>query len=127
MADIYVCGHGEWGTIGRANAFVKIPTFTEVLMYKEIGDVLYVSEAEAILSRSKKALQPARVMRSYDSCPDMSLFPAPEFWKEFGSAAKKGGVEWLAVGSETWLSDILTRWHTRIHWIACSVRGLREK
>ena len=125
MAEIFVCGHGDWGTIGRSSVFVNLPTFTEVLLYKEVGDVLLVSEAEDILSRSKKALQPARVLRSYEHCPDLSLHPAPEFWKEFGSAAKKGGVEWLAVAKETSLSDIVSRWHTRIHWIACSVRALR--
>lgn len=124
MAEIFVCGHGGWGTIGRSRIFVDVTGFTEVLFYKEIGYPLTVAEAMAILSRAPGALQPERSI-SRTQCPDMSLYPAREFWNEFGSAAKKGGVEWLAVAQETSLSDLLKRWSgTRIHWIACSVREM---
>lgn len=125
MAEIFVCGHGGWNVMG-ASGFVNLPKFTEILLYKEIGEALYVDEAEDILSGARNALQPTRIIRAYENCPDMSLYPATEHWNSFGSAAKKGGVDWLAVSTETRLSDIVTRWHSRIHWIACSVRQLRK-
>ena len=124
--DIYVCGHGGWGVDGRSSIFVQVPAGTEVVFYKEIGDVLYVSEAEAILRGAPNALRPARVIRSFESCPEMTLYPAREFWQNFGAAATAGGVNWHAVASPTQLSYFL-RSHTpsRLHWIACSSRMLR--
>ena len=128
MADIYVCGHGGWGTIGHASIFVQIPSGTEVIFYKDIGDVLYVSEAEAILKGAPNALPPARTEGAYRQCPDMSLYPAQEFWSNFGAAANAGGASWHAVASETKLSHFLQQYPgTRIHWIACSVRRLHRK
>jgi hypothetical protein len=126
MADIYVCGHGGWGVIGYSSIFIKIPAGTEVVFYKEIGDVLYVSEAEDILRKAANALPPARVETAFHQCPDMTLYPAQEFWNNFGAAAATGGVSWHAVAGESKLSYFLERYPgTRIHWIACSVRELR--
>lgn len=126
MPDIYVCGHGGWGTVGYSSIFVQVPGGTEVVFYKEIGDVLYVSEAEAILRRAGNALKPARVLTAFRQCPDMTLYPAQEFWSNFGAAANTGGVNWHAVSSEAKLSYFLKRYPgARIHWIACSVRELR--
>jgi hypothetical protein len=126
MAGIYVCGHGGWGTIGYSEVFVEIPASTEVVFYKEIGDVLYVREAEAILAKAPDALNAARILTAYRQCPDMTLYPATEFWDKFGAAASRGGVSWHAVATETKLSYFLQRYPgTQIHWIACSVRELR--
>ena len=126
MTDIYVCGHGGWDTIGYSSIFVQVPAGTEVVFYREIGNVLYVSEAEAILRRANNALTPARVISAYQQCPDMTLYPAQNFWSRFGAAAGTGGVFWHAVATETKLSYFLERYPgTRIHWIACSVRELR--
>jgi hypothetical protein len=126
MPDIYICGHGGWGIIGRSSIFVRIPAATEVLFYKEIGDVLYVSEAEAIMRRAPDALRPARTVGASTQCPDMTLYPAREFWNNFGAAAQAGGVPWHAVAAATRLSQFLERYRgARIHWIACSVRELR--
>ncbi len=126
MADIYVCGHGGWGTVGRSSVFVKVPQGTEVIFYKEIGDVLYVDEAEAILSKATHALQPARTISALRQCPDMSLYPAMEHWKSFGSAAGGAGSSWHGVSTTTRLSYFLQRYPgSRIHWIACSVRELK--
>lgn len=125
MADIYVCGHGGWGVIGYSSIFVQIPSGTEVVFYKEIGDVLYVREAEAILRKAPNALYPARTVDGYKQCPDMSLYPAQEFWSNFGASAEAGGSSWHAVAGETKLSYFLQRYSgCRIHWIACSVREL---
>lgn len=124
--ELYVCGHGGWGTIGRSSIFVPIPAGTEVVFYKEIGDVLYVREAQDILSGSPNALRPARVVRSGMQCPDMVLHPAQEFWEQFSRAATLGGRNWHAVASDTWLSYFLRRYMScRVHWIACSVRELK--
>ena len=125
MTDIYVCGHGGWGTIGYSSIFVQVPGGTEIVFYKEIGDVLYVREAEAILSGAANALPPARTVTAFKQCPDMTLYPAQEFWSNFGAAAQTGGANWHAVATETKLSFFLMRYPgTRIHWIACSVREL---
>lgn len=125
--DIYVCGHGDWGTIGRSGIFVTVPSGTEVIFYKEIGDVMLVSEAEAILSGAPNAPLPERVIRGGMQAPDMSLHPAREFWQEFGAAASRSGASWHAVATETHLSQIFERYQggsLTIHWIACSVRDL---
>ena len=125
--DIYVCGHGGWDVIGRSGIFTTVPQGTEVIFYKEIGDVLYVSEAEAILSGSTAALQPAREIRGGMQAPEMTLYPAREFWTEFGAAAQRSGANWHAVATDTRLSHFLQRYPgTRIHWIACSVRELNR-
>ena len=125
--DIYVCGHGGWGTIGRSSIFTRVPTGTEVVFYKEIGDFLLVREAEEILSHSGNAPQPERIVRGGQQAPEMTLYPATEFWKEFGKAASTGGVSWHAVSTDTPLSYFLQRYAwSRIHWIACSVRELRS-
>lgn len=126
MTDIYVCGHGGWATIGYSSIFVQIPAGTEVVFYKEIGEVLYVREAEAILRRANNALSPARVIGAYQQCPDMTLYPAQNFWPRFGAAAGVSGAYWHAVATDTNLSYFLERYPgTRIHWIACSVRELK--
>lgn len=123
--DIYVCGHGGWGVDGRSSIFVQVPAGTEVVFYKEIGDVLYVSEAEAILRGAPNALRPVRVIRSFESCPEMTLFPAREFWRSLGAAATAGGANWHAVASPTQLSYFLRAYTpSRLHWIACSSRML---
>jgi len=123
--DIYICGHGGWGVIGRSGIFVPVPTGSEVVFYKEIGDVMLVREAEAILSGGRGALLPERTIRGGMQAPEMSLYPAREFWPQFGAAAQKGGVDWHAVADETPLSYFLERYRgARLHWIACSVREL---
>jgi hypothetical protein len=125
MPDLYVCGHGGWDAFG-AGIFAKLPRGTEVILYKEIGQFLLVTEAEAILSRSPGALAPERVIDSHKNCPDLTLYPAEEFWSQFGTAANRGGVDWLAVASPTRLSELFQRWAgARIHWIACSGRYMR--
>ena len=127
MPDIYVCGHGGWGIIGRASIFTKVPTGTEVVLYKEIGSVLYVPEACEILSRSPNALRPARIINSSTRCPDLTLAPIPEHWGALGRAAESGGTQWLAVAQPTQLKDILLRYGlSRVHWIACEGRMLRK-
>jgi hypothetical protein len=125
MPDIYVCGHGGWGVIGYSSIFVSVPGGTEVVFYKEMGEVLLVREAEDILRRAPSALAPVRTVMAHRQCPDMSLYPAQEFWNRFGAAAATGMVSWHAVAVETRLSYFLERYPgTRIHWIACSVREL---
>jgi hypothetical protein len=125
MPDIYVCGHGGWGIVGRANIFTKVPAGTEVVLYREIGSLLYVPEACDILARSPNALRPARTIKSPNQCPDLTLYPAREFWNALGEAAQRGGTHWLAVAQDTRLSDILRRYGlSRVHWIACEVREL---
>jgi hypothetical protein len=123
--DIYICGHGGWDVIGRSSVFTTLPGGTEVVFYREVGQELMVSEAEAIMRRDPGALRPARVIKQYTQCPDMTLHPAREFWNEFGAAATGGGVHWHAVAQPTRLRHFLERYPgCRIHWIACSVRSL---
>lgn len=123
--DLFVCGHGGWGVIGRSGIFVTVPMGTEVVFYKEIGDVLLVREAEAILGHASGAPQPARSIRGGMQAPEMTLYPAREFWTRFGTAAKAGAVEWHAVANDTPLSYFLERYPgVTLHWIACSVREL---
>lgn len=123
--DLYVCGHGGWGIVGRSGIFVPVPLSSEVVFYKQIGDVLLVREAEDILRRNRKALAPERTIRGGMQAPEMSLYPAREFWRNFGAAAQEGNVEWHAVATETRLSYFLERYPgVRLHWIACSVREL---
>lgn len=125
MLDIYVCGHGGWATIGYSSIFVQVPQGCQVLFYKEIGEVLYLEEAMAILRRAGNASIPVRTVTPNQSCPDMTLYPAEKFWGEFGAAANAGGVNWHAVQSETRLNYFLKRYpYAHIHWIACSVREL---
>lgn len=124
--DLYACGHGGWGLIGRSGIFVTVPLSSQIVFYKEIGDVLLVSEAENILRGNNRALEPARTIRGGMQAPEMSLYPAREFWAKFGAAAQEGNVEWHAVAAETRLSYFLERYPgARLHWIACSVRELR--
>lgn len=127
MPDIYLCGHGGWGVIGHASIFVQVPSGTEIVFYRDIGNVLYVSEAEAILRRAANALKPARVVTGFQQCPDMSLYPANEFWPQFSRAAGTGGVNWHAAATETKLDFFLMRYPgCRLHWIACGSRQLRK-
>ena len=126
MSDIYVCGHGGWATIGYSSIFVQVPQGCQLVLYKEIGEVLYLNEAVAILRRAGNAPIPARTVTSYQSCPDMTLYPAENFWGNFNAAANAGGVNWHPVSSETRLNYFLRYYsYARIHWIACSVRELR--
>ncbi len=127
MPGIYVCGHGGWGTIGRPSVFTTVPAGAEVVLYTEIGSVLYVSQAVEILSRSGNAPRPVRTIGSRRQCPDLTLYPAQEFWNDFGRAATQGGTQWLAAAQPTSLSSILLRHGLgRVHWIACGVRELRQ-
>jgi hypothetical protein len=126
MADIYVCGHGGWRVIGMSSVFVDVPAFTEVVFYKDIGWELDLTEAEAILRGDANAPQPERTVASFSHCPDMSLLPS-QYDAQFAAAATTGGVNAFVVTAETKLSDLLEQCKgNRIHWMACSSRGLRH-
>jgi len=126
--DIYVCGHGGWDTIGRSAIFTRVPSGSEVVFYKEIGEAMLVSEAEEILSLSPAAPRPERIIEGGQRAPEMTLYPAREFWNEFGRAASASGVNWHAVARDTPLSHFLQTYAwARIHWIACSVRELNRR
>lgn len=123
--DLYVCGHGGWEVVGRPTVFKPLPAGSEVVLYREVGDAMLVTEAEDILRGSPHALLPERVIRQYMQCPDMTLAPATEFEPRFAAAAATRGVRWVAVMGHTRLSELLARHPgTRLHWIACSVRVL---
>ncbi len=123
--DLYFCGHGGWDTRGHSSVFVEVPAGTEVVFYKEVGYPLTVGEARKILEHDSQALRPVRTIRGPMQAPEMTLYPAQEFWPVFGAAAKVGHADWHAVATETRLGALLQRYRSaRIHWIACSVREL---
>ncbi len=128
MPDVYLCGHGSWEVIGLASVFVTIPPFTEVVFYKDIGEELDLTEAEAILRGDANAPTAVRTVSgtSFQSCPDMAIFPS-QYEAEFTAAAEAGGVQDQVrfATRECRLSDLADELSgSRIHWLACSVRGL---
>ena len=90
MADIYLCGHGEWSRSG----FTRVPEGTSVLVYTPMGRFLSEGQSHAIMAGAADAMRPYQVFRQYDGVPDMTLLSSPEFADGDARAAMRGGA-WL--------------------------------
>ena len=125
--NVYVCGHGGWDVIQRATVFFAVPAGSEVVFYKEIGNTMDLTEAEALLRGDGTGPLPARQIRSYMQAPDMTLDPCPEFQARFAAAAATGGARAFMVPAQMRLSELIRHFpNSRVHWMACSVRELAE-
>jgi hypothetical protein len=125
MADLYLCGHGAWDTIGAATGFVNLPRDTTVKFYSETGQVLYLGQACDILAHLPNAPAPVQSFTQYQSVRDMKLYPCPEYRTDFEQAALAGGSTMAMANGEIMLSDVVNQYPGYdLHWLACSVRNL---
>ncbi|BDG70249.1 putative adhesin [Roseomonas fluvialis] len=123
MADIYLCGHGEWKTNGVPSGFANVPARTTVHFYTPIGRFLSIDQAMAIMGKGPGALQPDQSVGAYRTVTDLALYPAPEMRVRFMTAALNAGATAVMVDHDSMLSDLLTEYAGHdVHWLACRVR-----
>ena len=128
MAIVYLCGHGEWKTKGEGTVFTCVPAGTSLSVYSPVGRFLGVSDALAIMQHAQGAMQADHVFKAYESCPDTSLFPAPEFAGQFQQAGNIGGGQVHMVMQETKLRTLLNLYAgNELYWVACRGHNLRQE
>ncbi|HQI00099.1 MAG TPA: hypothetical protein PLF54_02110 [Deltaproteobacteria bacterium] len=125
MANVYLCGHGQWKTKGEAKIFTVLPKGTTLKVYVPVGRFLGVPDAMAIIRGDEGAMGPDQVFGPYQSCPDTSLFPAVEFQGQFQAVVNTAGGQLYMVMAETKLSALLNQFAGNdIFWIACRGHNL---
>jgi hypothetical protein len=123
MANIYLCGHGEWMTNGVASGFVSLPAHTTMSFYTPVGRFLSIGQARRILTGAADALQPDQVFRPYQSVTDLLLAPAPEMRVRFMTAALEAHATCVMVDRDTMLAELVQEYAGNdLHWLACRVR-----
>ena len=123
MANVFLCGHGEWKTSGRATIFATVPRGSTLSVYTPIGRFLGLSQACAILRGDQGRLTPDQKFRAYQSCTDLTLCPATEYGGQFRQAGASGGHQVHMVLGDTMLSDLMRQFEgDDLHWMACRVR-----
>ena len=123
MANIYLCGHGEWATVGAASGFVHLPPRTTLRVYTPIGRFLWIEQACAIMRGTPGALDPDQTFSQYQSVTDLTLHPAPEMRDLFLAAALTGGVRAEMVNQPRTLAQLAADFAGNdLHWLACRVR-----
>lgn len=123
MANIYLCGHGEWHTAGAQSGFVHLPPRTTLKFYTPVGRFLWVTQACDILRGSPQALTPDQAFGPYQSVTDLTLSPAEEMRVQFMTAALGGGVTAIMVDRQQTLAQLLEEYAGNdLHWLACRVR-----
>lgn len=123
MADIYLCGHGEWKTSGMPTGFASVPAGTTVSLYTPVGRFLGIGQAMKILAKAPDALKPDEVVQPYRTVTDLLLHPAPEMRVRFMTAALSSGANAVMVDKESLLSELMAEYAGNdLHWLACRVR-----
>lgn len=123
MANIYLCGHGEWNTRGAHSGFVEVPPRTTVRFYTPVGRFLSVGQACAILGGQPGALAPDQVFEQYKNVTDLTLHPAEEVRVRFMQAALNAHATAVMMDKARSLGDLLKEYAGNdLHWLACRVR-----
>jgi hypothetical protein len=123
MANIYLCGHGEWATTGARTGFITLPPRTTVSFYTPVGRFLWISQACDIMRGAPGALTPDQTYRQYQSVTDLTLHPAPEMRVRFTTAALSSRAQMEMVGRATTLEALVEEFAGNdLHWLACRVR-----
>jgi hypothetical protein len=120
LADIYLCGYGEWAAPGSRNLFVQLPRNTRVVVYTVPGQFLWATHVHEVLRAGKDARSPVQVFTEYQSVPDATLDPAPELRTHFITAAlaRRLHVEMFDVPKT--LGQLLKRFGGHdLHWLPC--------
>ncbi|MFD2561618.1 putative adhesin [Aquimarina rubra] len=119
MADIYLCGHGEWPTTGEGYIYCQVPANTTFSVYTPVGRFLDFSYTQQLLSQGPASLPADQVFSSYSNTPNLRLLPAPGYSALFH--AYDANV--VMVDVNTSLEELFRRYQGNdIHWCACRGR-----
>ncbi len=123
MANVFLCGHGEWKTSGVGAIFTTVPRGTSLSVYTPIGRFLGLSQACEILRGDQGRLTPDQKFHGYQSCTNLTLCPATEYGGQFRQAGISGSNQVHMVLANTKLSELLQQFEGHdLHWMACRVR-----
>jgi hypothetical protein len=121
MANIYLCGHGEWATKGAKSGFGIVPKGTSVSFYTPVGRFLSITQVQGIMGGT--GLPADQKFLAYQSATDVMLHPAPEMRGRFARAAAATGARVAFADRPTRLSELMERYAGNdLHWCACRVR-----
>jgi len=123
MANIYLCGHGEWVTKGARTGFVKVPGRTTVRFYTPIGRFLSITQACDIIGSKPGALPADQTFDQYKNVTDLTLHPAEEMRVRFIQAGLNAHATVVMMDHMQSLGDLLKEYAGNdLHWMACRVR-----
>jgi hypothetical protein len=127
MANFYLIGHGGWDRMS-GRAFVTVPANTSISFYTEIGEILTVGEAIAVLQGGGAA---NRFCEATRSAPNQLLGPLYQegegegrYYTSFRVAALgvlARGDRYIWVDKLTHLKEFFDDYPGYdFHWLACS-------
>ena len=119
MAQMFFFGHGGWDPRGQKTGFTSVPAATTFSFYTAANTLMTLKFGYDLIEGSASA-QPDQQFDQFQSCPDMTLYPAPEFHGQILQAMANSGAEVIVAQQELKLSRLFQTYAGNdIVWIAC--------
>jgi hypothetical protein len=127
MATVFFFGHGGWDPRGSESGFTPIPKGTTFRFYTQANSLMTLGFGLKLIAGDPSCGEPDQEFREYQQCPDMTLYPAPEFHGHVVRAAQTSGANVVVANAPVKLSSVL-RSHagSDIVWIACRALELQS-
>ncbi|VUD69286.1 hypothetical protein TDB9533_04653 [Thalassocella blandensis] len=131
MADIYLCGHGSWDTIGTNDPLVVLPAKTSISFYTPVGRYLDPGNAYATMTGDTTGggfvLPVDHEVKEYKMCTNLTLKPLVPGTDTTHIAvfdrAQNLGKQIHRVNRVTRLRELLPLLKgNHLHWMACRPR-----
>jgi hypothetical protein len=125
VAKIYFFGHGGWDPRGQESGFTTVPSGSTFSFYTEANTLMTLKFGCELIEGTAKG-EPDQKFAQFQSCPNMTLYPAPEFHGHVGQAMAKSGATVIVANQALKLKDLFLKYPGQdIVWIAC--RALEMK
>ena len=119
VAQVFFFGHGGWDPRGQRTGFTSVPAGTTFSFYTAANTLMTLKFGYELIEGSASA-EADQQFGPFQSCPNMTLYPAPEFHGQILQAMANSGAEVKVVHQALKLSKAFEMAAGNdIVWIAC--------
>jgi len=119
VAQIFFFGHGGWDPRNQKSGFATVPGGSTFSFYTEANTLMTLKFGCDLIAGTATG-GPEQKFEQFQSCPDMTLYPAPEFHGHVSQAMAKSGSTVIVANKPMRLSELFLRYPgDDIVWIAC--------
>jgi hypothetical protein len=116
---MFFFGHGGWDPRRQKTGFTTVPGGTTFSFYTAANTLMTLKFGYELIEGSASA-DPDQQFGPFQSCPDMTLYPAPEFHSQIREAMAHSGAEVIVAHQALRLSRLFQQYAGNdIVWIAC--------
>jgi len=126
VEKIFFFGHGGWDPRGQKTGFTMVPAGTRFSFYTGVNTLMTLKFGYDLIEGSAGAAADQEY-EQFQSCPNMTLYPAPEFHSDIQAAMAGSGARVIVVNGEMKLSKLFLEYSGHdIVWIACRALELKN-